>query len=571
MTDPIDLVSSKLRRLTPTGDRSWKACCPAHEDKNPSLSVSVGDDGRVLLKCFAGCDVEEVLRALDLESRDLFRQHTNHQRPKPQEQVRPKPRPTPRLSSLASVQDSYAASLGKPNTIWHYQDSDGETVGATFRWDKPDGTKEIRPGWRFPDGWSQSIPAVRPLFQLPQVLNEPDRVFVAEGEKAAAAITSLGFTATTSPGGSKAAERADWSSIQSETVVILPDADPSGQRYADDVRKCLIDSGFKGDIAVLNLPGLQSNSSDDAVEWIERVHKSDDVAAASALVVASGLAIEKVRRARPLLTVAEILSDSSFHTPPDTLRSGVPWFDGIQPFGGLERGTLTLFAAPPRCYKSTVLLFLGWQYAEQGLRVHYLAGEMTRFALTRRIVAMAAEVSPSVVSDPRNPRLAQRVKDAMDRVSDLGDRLVFGRAPITLDGISMSAGVADVVIVDYLQLVQPDTAHAGSGRVDELDATMRSILAVTQQGGTVLAAASLNRTGRDTASLSSIRGSSAIEYGATTVYTTTEELAGFKKDGAFFDTVDVEYTCVKQREGVPKPLRFRVDLPIGPLPTAPVL
>ena len=57
--------------------------------------------------------------------------------------------------------------------------------------------------------------------------------------------------------------------------------------------------------------------------------------------------------------------------------------------------------------------------------------------------------------------------------------------------------------MDYLQLVQPDADHAGTSRVDEPDAAMRSSLATTQQGATVFAAAAMNRVGRDTPSLGS--------------------------------------------------------------------
>lgn len=52
--------------------RGWIARCPAHEDRSPSLSISEGHDGRVLLHCFAGCSTESVLAAIGLSMRDLF-------------------------------------------------------------------------------------------------------------------------------------------------------------------------------------------------------------------------------------------------------------------------------------------------------------------------------------------------------------------------------------------------------------------------------------------------------------------------------------------------------------------
>ena len=52
------------------GDR-FMAQCPAHEDRKPSLSAATGDDGRVLLKCHAGCQTEDVLLAMHLTYADL--------------------------------------------------------------------------------------------------------------------------------------------------------------------------------------------------------------------------------------------------------------------------------------------------------------------------------------------------------------------------------------------------------------------------------------------------------------------------------------------------------------------
>jgi hypothetical protein len=55
-----------------TGPQAWKARCPAHEDRRPSLSIREGRDGRTLVRCFAGCEPDAIVRAVGLRVRDLF-------------------------------------------------------------------------------------------------------------------------------------------------------------------------------------------------------------------------------------------------------------------------------------------------------------------------------------------------------------------------------------------------------------------------------------------------------------------------------------------------------------------
>jgi hypothetical protein len=63
---------SLLEKVKPTGKGRWQARCPSHADKGPSLSIRELDDGRVLVHCFAGCSVHEVVQAVGLELSDLF-------------------------------------------------------------------------------------------------------------------------------------------------------------------------------------------------------------------------------------------------------------------------------------------------------------------------------------------------------------------------------------------------------------------------------------------------------------------------------------------------------------------
>ncbi len=69
---PVERILSGLDKVRNRGPDSWMACCPAHIDKNPSLSIKETKDGDVLLHCFSGCGVDDVVAALGLEMRDLF-------------------------------------------------------------------------------------------------------------------------------------------------------------------------------------------------------------------------------------------------------------------------------------------------------------------------------------------------------------------------------------------------------------------------------------------------------------------------------------------------------------------
>lgn len=63
---------NRLEKVKPTGPGRWIACCPAHSDRHPSLAFRELDDGRVLLHCFAGCSVRDVVSAMGLFLSDLF-------------------------------------------------------------------------------------------------------------------------------------------------------------------------------------------------------------------------------------------------------------------------------------------------------------------------------------------------------------------------------------------------------------------------------------------------------------------------------------------------------------------
>jgi hypothetical protein len=68
----VDALITRLGKLKKTGKDKWIACCPAHEDRSPSLSVKETADGTVLVKCFAGCSVDDICGAIGIEVSELF-------------------------------------------------------------------------------------------------------------------------------------------------------------------------------------------------------------------------------------------------------------------------------------------------------------------------------------------------------------------------------------------------------------------------------------------------------------------------------------------------------------------
>jgi hypothetical protein len=98
MSAAADLLLAKLDGVRATGPCRSLALCPvpAHDDRTPSLSVRELDDGRILLHCFGGCSVEDVLAAIGLELDDLFPDKLNERGP-------PERRPFPAADVLRAV------------------------------------------------------------------------------------------------------------------------------------------------------------------------------------------------------------------------------------------------------------------------------------------------------------------------------------------------------------------------------------------------------------------------------------------------------------------------------------
>ena len=68
----IEILLDRLDGVKARGKNKWIAKCCAHDDKSPSLALTELSDGRILIKCFAGCETQTILANIGLTMEDLF-------------------------------------------------------------------------------------------------------------------------------------------------------------------------------------------------------------------------------------------------------------------------------------------------------------------------------------------------------------------------------------------------------------------------------------------------------------------------------------------------------------------
>ena len=99
----IDDFVSRLDKVKRTGPNRYIARCPAHDDKSPSLTISVGNNGSVLVNCFGGCGAIDVINAMGLDWSDLL--------PDNQDEVKPKKNVIYATEGLLLIQNEMRMSM----------------------------------------------------------------------------------------------------------------------------------------------------------------------------------------------------------------------------------------------------------------------------------------------------------------------------------------------------------------------------------------------------------------------------------------------------------------------------
>jgi putative DNA primase/helicase len=189
-------------------------------------------------------------------------------------------RPMPPPADAEAPEVAASRLFGRPpDALWPYRDVNCAVLFWVCRWNVvEDGNseKQIRPQCWFADGgWHLAHwPAPRPLYNLNEINSHPNaQVVVCEGEKAADAASRIfpNSVAATSCGGAQATHLSDWAPLERRQVLIWPDNDPAGEKYARDVAIELKEFGcdiLMVDVAALvAIDGGARGNSFDPVGW----------------------------------------------------------------------------------------------------------------------------------------------------------------------------------------------------------------------------------------------------------------------------------------------------------------
>jgi putative DNA primase/helicase len=237
----LDEVLLALQGVQRAG-ANWKAKCPAHEDTTASLSITQGDTGAILFKCFAGCSYQQIITALGFTTAQLT----------PSKE-------SPQKKTIIAVYD--------------YKDADGTLLYQSVRY-VPKDFRQRRPDGK--GGWEWNMRNIRRVpYRLPELKGQ-HTIYIVEGEKDVDTLWNLGCPATTNTGGAGKWKDSDSDALKSagvQRVILIPDHDDPGREHMTRVAQSVKALGFT--VVYLPLPGIKPKG--DVTDWLMAGHTKQEL------------------------------------------------------------------------------------------------------------------------------------------------------------------------------------------------------------------------------------------------------------------------------------------------------
>lgn len=564
MRDPghplLRLVLSKLTGVRREGTR-FKACCPAHTDSDPSLSVRLGDKG-VLLRCYAGCEHRDIVEALGLKQEELFYdfdekrqepapkgQDSNPRHPDPAHELgltlaafaEHKKLPEPLLAELG-VTDTLLR--GKRAVLFAYPTREGKPGRTRVRL-ALQGKDRFR--W---DGTDAEVVAYEP--DLGKRARTSRSLCIVEGESDTLTLLAAGFGAIGLPGADTArclkAEHLEGI----DKVFVVREPDKGGDTFARNVPLTLGVLDYKGAVHVVRMP--------EGCKDVSALHQLNPEAFPRAFEVM----LEHAAPGRSK-SLADLLLEQGVSV--ETLRTDFEQLDRAFDDGALEVGRLCIVLGGPGSRKTGFGIHLADAFSRQGAAVVMFCADEGRKNVVTRLgqrlgysrsgLRDKAEIGAATQAEARRHELR------LGRVLRLVDPYEEGEAhsleEAHLELVSQARGRPRVLIVDSLQTARCEAADALQ-KADpraQIDAKVCFLRSLIRTGTLVIVISESKRTfysGDKAVTIDDVRSaakeSGGVEYGA-------DLLLGLVQDPQDEDLI--ELIVAKNRIGRLPRLRLRWD------------
>lgn len=428
MTPDASAVASRLTKAKRTG-AGWTACCPAHEDTTPSLSISDGDKG-VIVKCHAGCSQESVLNAIEALGVSIRRPKTNGHNHEEQ--------PVLTIEALAAAKGLALATL-TDNHVTHdadgvgfrYGNRDGELTGT--KWRKSLGGGAGGKGFRWSRGPHDEKPTLYGLWRLEKDFANDGRLILCEGETDALTLWQFGYTALGIPGADMWREEWEREIPADAKVYVILEPDQGGKTLEAKFLK----SSLKKRVHFIRM--AESAKDPNALHLASEAGFSDDF---DALMAAAEPAVPPSNRALDWAALAQ-------QQPP-----GREW--AIDHWLGM--GHVTLLAGAGGTGKTSVAqamascLALGHDYLDsvpKVRRILFWACEDDTAELWRRQIAIATGMGVSL-ADFANKLFLHSYDGEQVELAGIADGKLVA-APMLAD-LNEQVGdyKADIIILDNI-------------------------------------------------------------------------------------------------------------------------
>lgn len=279
LENTFNQIKGKLKGVRESGINKFKACCPAHDDKNASLSVNLSGD-YILMKCFAGCEFENIANALGYETRELSVKNNNNIR-----------------SNTASSEIIYTYTDENGKYLYEKVRNDQKGLKGVFRrnidgkifWGMKKGRyyetfsgsnhysrNEKHKGNLYIDIETNISKTLYNLPALLKAIEEGKQVYIFEGEKDVETGKKLGIIGTTNPDGAgrNKFKKSYARYFKNADVIIVPDCDKAGEEHSDSILNIIKD--VVKSVKIIKLPNEKEVKGYDFTNYIEEGNTEEE-------------------------------------------------------------------------------------------------------------------------------------------------------------------------------------------------------------------------------------------------------------------------------------------------------